>query len=302
MEWVWLSLLSTGICSAAVIVQKHCLDSRVHSVVTYGAWAGIAQALGAALFWQMEPPGELPSSWPVLLALLAGMVRALSLIAQYKGLQAEGEVSRAVPIIDSYPLFVAILATAFLGQNMTPIKWMAIAMVVAGSILVSQHRSLPGQSVRLGKSFVYLAGGSLGIATFVILAKLALESLSCGQVFALSSLGGAPLLILAGVSSGARGEISSLVKRPRALGMILLGETLLALSIIVYFRAITLGPISLVSAITATRPLMVLIYSTLLTVTAPRFISEQLSRPVIWHKLLATTMVTAGIAMMSLVR
>ncbi len=301
MEWVWLSLLSAAVCSAAIIVQKHCFTHCVRSTLSYGAWAAVVQACLALLLLYFEPLGQMRLNLPVVVALLAGAVRALSLIVQYKGLQAEREVSRAVPIIDSYPIFVAVLAVVFLGQSLTPVKWLAIALVVAGAILISQHNLLPGPGVRLGKPLFYLLSGSLGIAVFVILAKLALGELSFWHVYIFSSLGGAPVFIAAGLASGAGTERFSLFRRPQALSSIIVGEFLLAVSIICRLVAFSIGPVSLVSAITAARPLMVLLYSTFLTVLVPRFLSEELCPQALRQKLVATTMVVAGIATISLV-
>jgi uncharacterized membrane protein len=274
----------------------------VQSVFTYALWAGVVQAVLALSVLSLGPWELERAIWPLLVALLAGVVRALALIAQYKGIHEEEEVSRAVPIIDGYPVFVAILAVVFLGQSLTLTRWLAIAMVVAGAILVSQHNLLPGHGMRLGKSFLYLLSGSLGIAVFVILVKVSLAELSFWHVYALSSLGGALLLIAAALASGAGTETSSLLKRPQALAPIILGEVLLAFSMVTSFVAFNIGPVSLVSAITATRPLMVLLYSASLSFLVPRILSERLYPKELAQKLLAAGMVVVGIATMGLGR
>ncbi|MFQ6122646.1 MAG: EamA family transporter [Dehalococcoidales bacterium] len=301
MEWVWLALLSTGVCSVAVIVQKRCLEHHVRSAFSYGTWAAVVQVLLSMTILLIEPL-PLRLSWPVMLALSAGVVRALSLAAQYKGLQAESEVSRAVPLLDSYPVFVAILAVVFLGQSLTPSKWLAISLVIAGAILISQHRLFPGGAVRSGRSFLYLLSGSVGVAGFVTLASLALESLSCWQVFAVSTLSSAVVLLGTCLGADVGREVSLMTRRTRTLGLIILAEVLLAVSVVIYFVAITRGPISLVAAVTATRPLMVLIFNSLLSVMTPQLFPERLYRPIMVQKLLAVSMVTVGLAVMSLVR
>ena len=56
-----------------------------------------------------------------------------------------GEVTRVVPIIDTYPVFVAVMAIIFLGEDVTPLKWMAILLVICGAVLASgRAQTLPG--------------------------------------------------------------------------------------------------------------------------------------------------------------
>ena len=66
----------------------------------------------------------------VLWALASGALFALGAQAFMHVLFSE-EVSRTVPVIQSAPIFTALFAFFFLGEQLGPVEWLAIVAVVA---------------------------------------------------------------------------------------------------------------------------------------------------------------------------
>ena len=62
------------------------------------------------------------------------------------------------------------------------------------------------------------------------------------------------------------------------------------------FWAMENGPVSLVSAILSSRPIFVLILAVILSRVLPRFLVWQYGREVLALRIMATTMIVAGIA------
>ncbi len=83
--------------------------------------------------------------------------------------------------------------------------------------------------------------------------------------------------------------------------MLFLAEYSLApLAVLLNVTAISLGPVSLVSTMTATRPLFVFIYGTILSTSAFRLLDAPLDWRTLSVKLVAIVMIVGGIATLTL--
>jgi hypothetical protein len=83
--------------------------------------------------------------------------------------------------------------------------------------------------------------------------------------------------------------------------LLLLAEYSLApLAVLLNVTATSLGSVSLVSTLTATRPVFVFIFGSILSVPALRLLDEPLDRPTLLVKLTAIIMVVSGIAALTL--
>ncbi len=89
-------------------------------VTAQSAWRGI---------------GELSTRTLVFLTL-SGIATGLSWLCYYRALQL-GPASRVAPIDKLSVVFVAVLALVFLGESGNWKSWLGIAMIAAGSIIVS---------------------------------------------------------------------------------------------------------------------------------------------------------------------
>ena len=121
------------------------------------------------------------------LIVLAALGSGVGLGAGYGllivGLKVD-EASRAVAISQIYPIFVALLAIAFLGETLNAGQWAAIFLVVLGTMLVS----LPGvphrpAELRPTRGTPLLLGSGLLLALSVFAAKVALLETSFATVF-----------------------------------------------------------------------------------------------------------------------
>jgi drug/metabolite transporter (DMT)-like permease len=71
---------------------------------------------------------------PVLINLLIGAISFFAFMFLFRS-YAIGVMSIVAPIVGTYPLVSIILAFTFLGENLTPVREIAIAIVIAGVIL-----------------------------------------------------------------------------------------------------------------------------------------------------------------------
>ena len=154
--------------------------------------------------------------------------------------------------------------------------------------------------VRLNRAFPILVGASLFTAFAHLTNKYALEELSIWFVYAVRNLGmGGIFLCL--WRPGTFGELSRMVRQRESLAVLLLAEYLLApAAILLNVTATSMGPVSLVSTLTATRPLFVFVYGTLLSVPALRLLEEPLDRNTLGIKLVSVVVIISGVAALTL--
>ena len=300
MQWIVLSLFSAVSCSGYAIVQKYAFQKQFSNFLAFAFWGALFH-LGISLFILATNPLPIPwTSLPVLTVLAFGVFGAGNTLLLNRVMQKEEEVSRIVPVVDTYPVFIAILAVVLLGESLTPVKWLAMALVICGAFLASWHQSLPGDRVKLNASFILLVIVSVGIAVSSIATKYALGHLSFWHVYALAWIGSAPAIAVAAHALRGWNQVKMGISSRRAVSTTLSAHILLFVACISAYMAFAIGPVSLSSAIMASRPIIVLAYATLVGFFIPKMLAEKTSGRVVLQKSFAVSMVTVGVGVMAL--
>ena len=164
--WPLVALAGT-VCFAGVnIIDKHILDRRLPSVISLYAWIVLSHLVYVVIILAVTGlPWDAPGD-KLLIAFLSGLSMGAGLAFMFFGLKLE-EVSRVVAVTEVYPIYVALLAVAFLGESLNPVQWVAILLLGArrdtgfaagwdgpdpsplepGVALLSGHRYWPGSGV-----------------------------------------------------------------------------------------------------------------------------------------------------------
>ena len=299
MDWIGLSLLSAVSFSAYSIIQKRAFQRQTCGIFAFGFWGAMLHLVLAVVILTVNPLSVSWFSMPVLAMLAAGLLNVGFNLLVNKVVQQE-DVTRIVPVLDSYPVFIAVMAVVFLGESLTPIKWLAICLVVCGVLVASWHQALPGSRVRIGGPLFLLLVASFGIAVYSIVAKYALGHMSFWHAYAISSIASGPAFVGAVHAFRAWPQVQMAARRSGALATIWSAHGMIFLAFITGLWAFELGPVSLSSAIMATRPVMILAYVTLIGVLAPRVVAERNEGGAVLEKGGAATLVTVGIGVMAL--
>ena len=204
------------------------------------------------------------STQSVAIALLSGVSLGSGLLLLFLGLKL-GEASRAVAVSQTNPILVALLAMVVLGETITAPQWAAIALVIAGVGLVSIEGF--GRGTAETDPGADRAGGQFHHAGPVVLpGKTGADRPDA--VGSLRVAGTGDGAGVRGVTDG-RKTGASLFRGLRSgpgLATFVIGEGLLPqLAIMLFIWSFSLGPVSLASAILATRPLFVFVVGTLLS-------------------------------------
>jgi transporter family protein len=136
-SWQFFALLSAIFAAMTAIFGKIGVENVNSNLATF--IRTIVILLVAATFVTAQSAwrgiGEVSSRTLVFL-VLSGIATGLSWLCYYRALQL-GPASRVAPVDKLSVVFVAILAVAFLGESGNWKSWLGIAMIAAGSIIVS---------------------------------------------------------------------------------------------------------------------------------------------------------------------
>ena len=291
--WALVALAST-VCFAGVsILDKYVLDRRLPSVVSFYAWITVNHIVYVVILLGVTGiPWDGPAD-KLLIAFLSGLSLGAGFLCFFLGLKLE-EASRAIAVTQVFPVYVALLAVAFLGESLNPVQWVALLLIVIGAMQVSLRGGSGHMLPRLsrGLPFLLVAGIGEGVGFFLI--KYAMEGLSLWTVMAFQQMG---LLLAFGLFSRPRAwrELAQALRNRKFLLLMVSGEGALPfMSIALSLWAVSLGPVSLVAALLATRPLAVFVGSSILSRKQWRIMEESLSPASLAVKGLSITMIVVG--------
>jgi drug/metabolite transporter (DMT)-like permease len=210
-------------------------------------------------------------------------------------------ISRIVPLTSTSPVFVAILAFMFLGESLTWSQLLGIMFVVSGAMLISLKANTNGDARFDARSALMLLSSSVFIAIGSVTNKYALGYMSYWNALALLFLSSAVLFLSISIRPSVMREIRAMRQRNLAIGLTWMNYAFSTVSTILAFRAIQLGPVALVSAVSNIRPLFVFVFSSAAGQLFPRFLPpEHNNRKLMLLKAWATLAVAGGLVVMLL--
>ena len=297
MSWVAIALTGAAISSIVSIFDKTVIYRYATTPHTLPLLIGIAQtSVGIVVLAIVGIPEE--ATWgPVFWALLSGAVFGIS--AQFLlHVLYRNEVSRTIPVFQSYPIFTAIYAYFFLGEHLGVVEWLAVGVVVAGAVLISFRPESSVRSLLLDKAFVLLMIGSAIHGSAHIFGKVAVDELPVLFTHALRSIALGGVFFLFNLRSGPVDDVRTFVRTcSPALRFVAMNELIIATAgLLLMLWALSLGPAALVTALTSARAFFLVVYSTALALVWRGALGEVTTRGVVAIKLASTALIVAGVA------
>lgn len=300
VDWISIAVLGTVIFGLVSILDSHLISKRLPSLRAFLLPVALMTLVFGIVFSFLFPLPEDLSSWPLTVAVASAILRTLSIIILLYTLKRE-EVSRAIPVVSTYPIFVAIMAIPLLAETLGYLQWAAIIIVVAGAVMVSVKRSPGGSTSWLGATFLLLSGSSLLMAVADVTSKYALGYMSSWNIYWITILTTSIIFLLISLRPRVIRELTNIKQPASTLVLLAFNETLAMTGVAMMFWAMKLGPVSLVSAVTSSRPIFVVIYALILSRIRPTFLLEGKSgRGVLVARFTATAMIAGGIAIIYL--
>ena len=297
--WALVALASATCFAGVSLFDKHILDRRLPSVISLYTWIALSSVVYVGIVLGVTGiPWDAPAD-KLLIAFLSGVSLGVGLAFLFFGLKLE-EASRATAITQVYPVYVALLAVVFLDESLNPVQWVAILLVVFGAMPVSLRGGSGRVLPRWGPGLPFLLATGIGQGVGFFTVKYALEELSIWTAFAFQQMG---LMLIFSLFARPRAwrELAFVLRDRRFLLMMLSLEGVLPFfAIALSLWAVSQGPVSLVAALLATRPLAVFAGSSILSNRRWRVMDESIAPATLAVKGLSITMIVAGAATLAL--
>jgi uncharacterized membrane protein len=297
LSWVGISLLGAAILGAVNILDKTVIYRYATTPRTLPLLIGIAQTtVGIGILSITRIPNGAEFDM-ILVALGSGVIWGLGAQIMMRVLFTQ-EVSRTVPITQSYPIFTAIIAFTFLGETLKLLDWAAIVAVVIGGVLLSTRHDSGYRRIVINRSFFLLmlcsaiqaashVSGKVAVDELPVLFTHGLRGLSLGLVFLIFNLRTQPWNDVVGFVR----------KRSPALRFVALNELVISqIGLFFLLWALSVGPVSLVIALSSTRSFFLVIYTVILAFFWKGALGEESSRGAILTKIGSTALIVCGVA------
>ena len=298
-NWISTALLSAAVQGLVNTVDSHLISRRMPSFRAYMLPVGVMMLGWSIVLVYLFPLPQNTGTWPLLAAVAAGIIRSTSVIMMLYVLRRE-EVSRVVPIINTYPIFVAVMAVPLLGETLDYRQWLAIAIVVAGVVIVSVKRDSGRRFTSMGRTLLLLLGASFLLAAADVITKYALSYYSSWNMYSLTHFSLAGIFILFSLRPQVLKELINWPARNSALGIMFINEIIGVLGVVLFYLAVQSGPVSLVSTIFSSRPLFVFLIAFIVSRFSPALLEWQTEKSVLTLRFFAIVLIVGGVAIIYL--
>ncbi len=301
MSWIALALGSSAVGATTNILDKTAMHGYIRSPWTLPLLIGVIHGGVGVIITLVAPWPESATAadfgWGILSGLLFGLGATIGIYVLFYR-----EVSRVIPVWQTFPIFTAVMAVLFLDEHLELYHWGAILVVVGGAVLISLRQTAGAGRFTLDTTFFALIVGAFITACAHITSKIALDDLPVINTHGLRAMGLGAVFLPLGLRPHVFREVREMVRtRSRGLGFVALNEFVVAnISLLLTLWAISQGPVSLVTTLTSTRSFFVVLYSTTLAWRFPGFLGEETTRQAVALKVGATFLIVAGIATISL--
>ena len=194
-----------------------------------------------------------------LFLVLSGLATGASWLCYFRALQL-GNINRVVPIDKSSTILTILLAFVLLGEPISIAKGVGIVAIAAGTYLMIQKKQVAEKEEKGGKAWlVYAVLSAVFAALVAILGKIGISGVESNLGTALRT---GVVLVMAWVVVLVTGKQKEALRVPRReLGMICLSGVATGASWLCYFRALQLGPASVVVPIDKLSILITVLFS-----------------------------------------
>ena len=274
VEWLYFALLSSLLISGVNVTDKILISDYKIPPLVYVLVISATSLMPLVIlpFVTLAPL----SLGVFIFIVVVGFVRIYYTLPYFKALSVE-EVSRVIPLLQLTPVFVLILSSLLLRETLKPEDYVAFGLLVLGGTLFAIRL---GKGIRISVAFYLMIISSFLLAVYSVALKYLFSTQDFYTVFIWVQIAGFLAFFQLLSYSPLRGSLHATYKTTnRKIGVILVAEQAVAcVSVFAYSYAIAHGPITLVSSVSATQPLFVLVFASLLSYRFPRVLREELTR------------------------
>jgi transporter family protein len=297
MIWFWLTILSSLLWSVNNHLDKFLAERYYRGGELPGTLMFLTATLGAAfslIIVIANPSARSVPAGSIAVLLLAGMLDFVYLFPYTMALLRD-EASRVAPLFQLYPVFTYVLATVFLGEQITARQLVAGLVITVGAVGINldvDDRLRPRGSVLL----LMLVATAL-FATETFLFKLGARTVGFWPGAAYQYLGAAiGGLMLAAVSRRYRQDFAAIfrIHRRTVLTLSVMADVISTTARVTLNYATLLAPLALVTFVSNSQPFFIIALGVGLTVLTPGVSREEIATRHLTQKLLCSAVIAGG--------
>jgi len=299
LSWITLAVLSAAVMGVISIFDAHMIQRRMPGWQSFLLGISLYTFVYTTvlLFVIPVPVGVPAAGW--IAAVAAGILRGIAFALMLRMMQRE-EVTRVVPVVGVYPVFVALLAIPLLGEQLSGWQWGAVVFAVSGTVLISVKRGGGRGGPILTRTFWTLLLSAAVLALSDIGNKYALAVLPTWNVYTVSTFFLALVFSVITLRRKYLRELWGMPRRGLNHFLVIINVAIAMVGIWLTFEAMSVGPVSLVATILGSRHVFVFVYGLIIARFFREFIDWKGDRRALLLRFLATLMISGGIALIYL--
>ncbi len=296
MTWFYIGLFAYFLNAASSIISKIMLEDLVPNPWVYTFAVNV---LGILVLFLIPFGFHFPGILVVIASIGSGIAYTFALLVFYKLLYKE-EASQVVPIVGGItPIFVFGMAFLGLDELLKFNQVIGFVLIVFGSFMISHEESFKERMKHMG---VKLFWGSVLAAFLFGLSQVLMKFVFNNDAFldgfiwrGFGAVVGSLILLL---PRKGRGDILNSFKKSSAkTGTIfLVGQIAAVLSFVLVNYAFSLGPVSLVNALSGVQYVFLFAFIVLFSRKYSKLLREPLRPAIIKQKVWSIILITLGVA------
>jgi drug/metabolite transporter (DMT)-like permease len=297
MHWILVATAAYLANTGAVLTDKFLLRRLIPHPAVYAFFVSL---MGGAVVLIAPFVLEDASSAVLLVSVVSAFTFTAGLFFYYTALK-RSEASRIVPFVGSMaPIAVLVFARLFLGETLGVAQLVGFALVVVGIAVLAEegnakHR-LGGRAVALGLLAAVLFAASHVAAKYLY----TIHPFASGLMWrGIASIAAALLLFL--IPANRRRIIAELTDNEvKTEGVFLLGQGFAGAGFLLFNYALSLGPVTLVNALSGVQYAFLFLATIALSHLAPKVVKEPLAPRELRLKGIGIAVVAIGLAVIFL--
>jgi len=294
MTWLFLALLAPALDTIVSFVDKYVVEHKLKDSYSIPVYSGITALCIGTLVWLIFGMPTMTAR-DSFIFLLSGAIFMWANALFFHAI-AKSQTSYIIALLQASPLFVLILSAVLLHEHLSITQVAGFMFVLVAVLGLSIDRV--ERKVRLSVSFYQIMAANTLYAASSVLIKYADKGHGLTPVLVFGSWGsvlGALILLLI-FKKIKNAFLSTFREAGRStLGIMFLNDSLSSLSQAVFFLAITLGPVALVSVLMGTQVFYGIVAGVVLTLFLPKIFHEDIARRDIAMKLAMSLILFIGV-------
>lgn len=293
MSWFLLSIATAALWAVDNVLDKFVLSKKLRDPYAYNVLTNLNDVIPALLIALLVPIRFDPVFSTI--GFLLGVWSVWSLLYYNKAMMRE-EASRVSSLEWVSPVFVAILAYIFAGERLFFYNYLGILLIIVGAIVIS-HEKRRGSKIILSPALWLIVTFAFLVAVEDVASKWALGHIDYWSFFFWTCIGSVvTALVMLSFANVRRAFVEEMKRiRIRTLLLILSASLVYYVANVSFYAALTVGLVTLVSAIVATQPIFTFLYALVLRRGRPTILKEDFRRFNMLTKILGIAVIVAGV-------